>query len=290
MIGLRWIGVDGSNWDLRNGPVRVTKDGVEGLGKPPTKAIVRTSTETDGQRLIGVNIQARPVVLPVFINHSLPTEMWHTIQLAWWRSIDEEKYGTLQVTDPDGGVRSIQLRFESDGPYEFDYDPSDLGISKAICEFAADDPFFRGRSRRIEIEPPPGDIDFFGPDGYGPPFYISAGASGDATIVNNPGDFPSWAVITIPGPATAFDINIDGHTLRGEVNVLEHSRLVIDTRPNRKTVRLYAPDGTYQDKFRELEQFDFAAIQPGANVPVISTISGGSTTVIEFETLYKRGF
>lgn len=287
MTGMIWEGADASVWDLQHGPVRLIW--IRGLGKVKTEEQRRETALTDGQTLLGVRRVARTVLLGVEVNPGLPKAQWAAWDRAWWKSLDAETPGTLHVTDEFGEVRHIALRFVDDGDIEFDRDPAIVGITSAVVEMVADDPWFLGDVVRYEVEPPPPPMDFFGPDGVGPPFYVESSTTTDATIIANPGDADAWPVWEQFGPSTALSVNVNGRILSGSIDVPEGSRLEIDTRPNRKTARLYAADGSWRDVFRELDTFNFERIPKGHAVPVEIVGTGTGSIMLSFTPMYERG-
>lgn len=282
-------GVDGSVWDLRDGPVRAGR-GIKGLGKIVKRARIRKTTQTEGQRLLGVSAEAREIVMPVIVNHSRPDDEWFAHDRAFWSALKHGEYCTLYVGDPVGDVRSIAVRFEDDSDYEFDYDPSDIGLTDATITLVADDGYFRGHEVRIAIEPPPGDVDFYGPDGVGPDFYIGADGAVDAQIVSNPGDEDTWPVWESYGPMTSFEYTVDGAVYSGTIDIPEGGKLIADTRPNVKSTILTLPDGTTRDVFRELSGIEFAPIPNGDRVPITVKTTGAGITILSYFPLYSRGF
>lgn len=289
MIGIIWEGVDGSVWDLRNGPVRLTEDAPSGLGSFESEAFTRETPTTDGATLLSVRRKPRTIDLPVMINVGFPPDAWQAWDRSWWKSLSEEEYGTLHVTDTLGDVRSIALRFSSDNGYAPDRDPSAAGVSAALCTLVADDPWFRGQEVRFEVQPPPPPVDFFGSDGAGPPFYISSGGTIDATEIGNTGDADAWPIWEFWAPTTHFTAAVDGHEISGSIDIGDGQKLVIDTRPTRKTARLYTGD-EYVSVMRQLDSFDFGRIPRGQIVPVRVSVVGSGLTVLRFEPLYKRGY
>lgn len=287
MTGIIWEGADASVWDMQHGPVRLIW--IRGLGKVKTVQQTRETALTDGQTLLGVRRVARTVLMGVEVNPGLPKAEWAAWDKAWWQSLDAENAGTLHVTDEFGEVRHIALRFVDDGDLEFDRDPALVGITSAVVELVADQPYFLGDVVRYEVEPPPPPLDFFGPDGVGPLFFIESATTTDATIVANPGDTDVWAVWEQFGPSTAFSFTVAGEVLSGSVDVPDGSRLEIDTRPNRKTARLFAADGSWQDVFRQLDSFNFARIPKGQAVPVEIVGTGSGSIIVSFTPMYERG-
>ncbi|CAD5999202.1 hypothetical protein [Agreia sp. COWG] len=286
-----WEGVDGSVWDFADGPVRLTDDGIEGFGELEAEELTSNSSMSDGNRFQGVRWPEREMTLGLAINAGLPRNQWQACDRAFWNSVSATEYGTMHVFDVFNDVRHIAARFRSDNRQAHKIDPSFMGYSRVLVDFVADDPWFRGPTVLYEVDPPPADEDFFGPTGYGPPFFISSGTTVDATTLFNPGDLDAWPIWNQLGPSASFSFTVAGHTLAGEIAVPDGGRLELDTRPNRKTARLYAADGSYEDVFRLLDTFDFGGrIPKRATSPVDIVTVGTGTTLVSFEPLYKRGF
>jgi hypothetical protein len=249
-----WEGVDGSVWDFATGAVRLTDGGIDGFG-------------------------------------DLPRNQWQAWDRAFWQSVSATEYGTLHVTDVFGETRHIAARFTSDNNQGHKIDPSFMGYSQVVVTFVADAPWFVGDTVSYEVEPPPQAPDFFGPTGFGPEFFISSGTTVDATMLYNPGDLDAWPIWNQLGPSSSFRFVVAGHTLSGDIPIPDGGRLELDTRPNRKTARLYAADGSFEDVFRLLDTFDFGGrIPKRASSPVEIVTAGTGTTLVSFEPLYRRGF
>ena len=53
MIGVAYTGTDGSSWDLRRGPVQITRGGLQGLGFPPMTEYTDSPALLNGQTFSG---------------------------------------------------------------------------------------------------------------------------------------------------------------------------------------------------------------------------------------------
>lgn len=279
MIGIKWVGTDGSVWDLRGGPVRTTLAGIQGLAMPEVDDQVRETALMDGQRLTGWKLKPRSVWLPLKFHDVANTDV-EGVQRAFWASLAIGQVGTLTITDGSGATRSIDLRFQDDGGVSYGLDPyiwhAPFGIT-----FVADSPWWYGPAQTSYYSL--GDTatqTFFGNGAGAPTFYILPNQGASATTLNNPGDQPAWIEWTIQGPLTAFRLGVDGHFVGGPIAVPTGSLLTIETDPLRQLAFL---DGTKVT--RQLTEVDFAPIPVGTTVPVSIDVTGlGKLTA----TIYPR--
>jgi hypothetical protein len=162
MIGLTFIGWDGSVWNLRTGPVRLTSEGVEGLSNLDFQVFTQDTALRDGQLMTGWKANARDVILPVLIGQTATELEWLQIERKWMGLMRPDRVHTLQVTAPDGGMRGLSLRFVNDGSKAFSRDPSKSRITTYPMRFIADDPWFIGPSFGKTFVNPARITDFYG--------------------------------------------------------------------------------------------------------------------------------
>ena len=285
MIGVKWVGWDGSEWDLRTGAVKMTKAGMTGLGHLTFESYFRETALTDGQRQTGWRALPRTVLLPVMIGQTATEDEWIALDSAWWKTMRPDKPGKLIVTAPDGTSRSLSLRFEDDGNMAFDHDPTQDRLSVAVLNMTADDPWWIGPAFTRSFSGGTEPLDFFGgPAHEGPPFYIGGASTlGDAVLIN-PGDVDSWPTYYIDGPATTFSLLLNGAPISSSTAVLVDTQLRIETAPNRQVAYLVSGGFVDDDGVRHgtevnvtrsaLAQVQFAPIPSETEVDLEIALTG----------------
>lgn len=285
MIGISWLGTDGSVWDLRGGPVRITPGGMAGLAMPVLEDQTKATAMQDGQLLTGWRIKPRPVWLPFKFAGSANIDV-EGVQRAFWRSMAIGETGRLTVTDSLGATRSIGLRFQDDGGLAYRLDPSVLTDAFGIS-FVADQPWWEGvpvvRSYSLGQSLTP--LGFFGDTGGATPFNITRSQGSTTATINNPGDDTAWIKWEIQGPATAVRLGVDGHYVGGPIAVSLGALLSIESDPRRQLAYLDAVKVT-----RQLTEIDFAPVPKGASVPLSIDITGTGVVTATIVPRYARAF
>lgn len=285
MIGVQWIGWDGSVWDLRTGQVKMTKAGVTGLGHLSYDAYTRETALSDGQRFTGWRANPRSILLPVLIGQTATEDEWMALDSAWWKTMRPDKPGTLIVVAPDGSSRSIRLRFVDDGNMAFDHDPTKDRLSVAVLNMIADDPWWVGPAFTRSFWGGSAPEDFFGGGSHvGPPFHIGAASTLGDAVLNNPGDIDTWPVYYIDGPATTFAVTINGAPISGTTPVLVDTQLRIETSPTRQVATLVTGGtvntdgvrvgGVETNVTRLLAEVSFAPIKSQVDVDLHVSLTG----------------
>lgn len=267
MISILWHGTDGSQWDLVNGPVGLTAAGIRGLGMPLPEDQTRRTAVADGQYLTGWKLKEREVWLPLRFRREAATDVTG-IQDAWWNSVALGETGTLEVIRPDGGVRRLGLRFKDDGGRTFPISP-EIRSDPFGLTMVADRPWWEGEPIPFQFSLESGDSDFFS-GGSAPPFIISPSSGSQAQTMTNPGDAPAWIDWTVEGPATAFQLGVDGHYVAGAFPVIDGDTLTIETDPLRQIALL---NGT-QRVTRQLSSVDWQPIPRRTTLPVTIQVTG----------------
>lgn len=284
-LGLAWIDCNGVRWDLVNGPARLTRAGLRGLGLPDSVYFESESAGVDGQQLNGWRIKSREVFVPFRFKDEAARDTTG-VQRVFWDGVQIGRYGTFEVTDPDGGVRTLTMRIKDDGSPAYKVDPHLVSEQYGLT-FTADDPWYYGEDivARFGIGDSTG-ADFFNGAAQAPSFNIVGASGSTSTTVNNPGDQPSWFTWWVAGPSAGFRIGVDGHYVSGQFEVASGSSLGFNTNPREQTVQL---DGV-NVPYRSFTELDFAPVPPGASVPVeISVVGQGLITGVG-RTKYFRGF
>jgi hypothetical protein len=281
-IEIQWTGTDGSEWDLRRGPVRTTSAGIKGLSMPDVQDQVKTTALRDGQRLSGWRLKPREVWLPLRFKDDAERDV-EGLQRQFWRSMAIGDLGTLTVTDGAGSARSIGLRFQDDGGLSYKIDPYILTDAIGVS-MIADQPWWEGPAQTFDYSL--GDVvpvDFFGAGAGAPDFYIMARSGSSAQSITNLGDQPAWPTVTLVGDFLSFRLGVGGHYVGGPIVVGGSDTLLVETDPLRQLVFLNADKVT-----RQLTEIDFAPIPKGASVPLSLDVTGTGRVTVSIKPRYAR--
>ena len=283
---MTWTGWDGSVWDLTNpdGGVFLTGKGVEGLGMPTHQAWVGESPAVHGQYYRGHLVEPRPAFWPVYLYSDEGSAEWIKLDRAFWRSLQPGKHGRWTVETPAGGRRSLSCRFVDDGRHSYDHDPIARGWAAYGVSLIADSPFWMGEPVRrtwSQRDAPK----FFGPEGKGPPFYVTSGSQLSTAKITNEGDLEAWPVWTIQGPLTSVTVGVDGATVQWNVTLAGTDILVIDTDPTVQCAWLNGVDVTDQ-----LGTADFAPIPSGDELRLSLTMAGTGSVEASITPRYYKAW
>lgn len=300
-IGLVLIGVDGSTWDLENGPVTIPPDvvptvtateiaalpGIVGLGDAEVEHKWAGGTVMDGSRWGSMRHLPRQVTLPLELA-SATSLGWRDLDAAWSDAIDPFGECTLVVTTPDGKWRTLHMRRDSTPDSEgYDIDPLLDRWAPYTAKFVAADPFWRGatvtRSFIAEEQP-----EFFSAPGSGSVVNIGSSLTVDNAIVHNRGHVPTWPVYTVTGPVTGFTAGV-GTNLIEYGAVPDGEQIIVDTQPTRQSVLT----GNGVDAWSGVIERDFAPIPVGADVLVTAALVGpgiASQISVSFIPGYRRAW
>lgn len=273
MIGLSLHGWDGSVWDLRFGPVRVTDDGIEGLGGLNFEVFVQETAARHGQRMTGWRGKPRDFLLPVLFGPFPDEPSWTAISTRWWDLMQPDRYNTLVITHPNGVERMLDLRFVDDGAVSSTRDPTRDLIETFPIRFVADNPWFYGKNfgRSFRRQDLPGSptkgVNFFGGqpvdpavNGKGTPLVLGASQRRSSDEYRNPGDDFAWPTYKF-GAMTRFSATIgDGVTAASKIAVAEGEQLVVETSPLRQVATLIRADGSETNVTRQLDSWGFRPI------------------------------
>jgi hypothetical protein len=298
MIGMTWTGWDGSVWDLRTGPVRLTADGIEGLLSLKFDSFTRDAAARDGQRFQGWRAQARNVLFPVILMAQRTEAAWLAMDRAWWKTMQPGKVGTLTVSTSDGGRRRLSLRFIDDGGYSYKQDPTIQRVAVWPIAMVADDPYWYGNASWGRTFAADGDaVNFLGgapvgttPPSKGTPIVLGSSFTTSASVLTNPGDVNAWPVYTLAGPLTGFSITFDGGTVSADLVIARGQKLVIDTSPTMQTAYLYNADGSYTNVLRSFTSFGFRPIRPGIDLKLNLKLNGAGTLTVTGDPRYFKAW
>lgn len=275
-------GVDGSVWNLNSGPVGLTA-GAKLFNSPAVTHRWRKSPNIPGARWGGKQTEPREILLPVTIRGSDWRE-YRDNDRAFFAALDDEGFVTITVTSPDGESRSLLAKFTGDSDPTDDFDPLLMGWKQYDLEFTAGEPYWRGDkiTLPISVQAP---VPWLVPPG--PPLYINPPNTTTGATLDNPGDVESFVVYTITGPYTGFTAGIGDSLTKTTTAAGAGAITTVDTRPNRRIVT----DAAGNRINDQMDRIAFAAIPPGASVPVTLAVTGvGADTglSVDLEPLYKR--
>ena len=288
-LGIALETPDGTVWDLINGPVRLKRTGVKGLGMPTVASQVQELANVDGQRLAGWTLKPREVILPLRFEDASNTDL-EGLQRTFWNALGIGVYSDLRVTTADGRVRHLRVRFESDNTVAYEIQPY-IYTAPFDLYLIADDPWWFGDPMVYAYSLAGSDVrNFFGGldpamAGVAPPFYISRSSGQTAFNLTNPGDIDAWPVWEIDGPVSIFSVGVSGKLVSGMIPILEGSSLIISTDPANQSAKL---DGVRVT--RQLTALNFAPLPAGVQQALTIAVTGTGLVKVTFNPRYKRGF
>ncbi len=285
-LSVVWTGCDGSTWDLtdRASGVALYLAGVEGLHFPKVTRFSSKSRAIPGNRLRGWRAEERDVFWPVLL-WADGSQGWLDRNAAFWASVHPERAGTWTVQAGTAPARSLDLTLVLDDSYAFQMDPLRVGWAEYPVHLEAAQPYWRGKV--VERGPwrAPEAVPFIDPAG-SPPFHISSGTAFGSVTVPNPGDVPAWGTWQITGPLdVGVEVGVAGAVITVPFPVPAGKTLTIDTDPQRPTAFM---DGV--DVSAVLGLQDYAAVEPGAEVPLHVEATGAGSVGFALTPLYFRAF
>ena len=281
-----WTGWDGSVWDLSGWDSGVSLGaGVRGLTMPPVQRFTSDSPGVHGSRWRGSRTQEREVFWPLRVFHAAGSQDWLDYDAAFWRTMHPDHTGVWTVTQPNGVARSLRLRCLDDGQQSFDTDPALLGWARYGVTLVAEQPYWEAEPlvRSWKLTAP---VPFLGPNGLGPPFYISQGSTMSKATIDNPGDIDAWPVWTIYGPTDTVTVGVNGRTVSVPFSIPAGGLITIDTRPTAQT----ALDGMGVEFTAQLGSFNFAPVPAGRSVPLSLSMVGNGYVEASLTPLHLRAW
>lgn len=282
-LAMRWIGWDDTVWDLTSGISGIAMmPGVRGMHMPPTRHYKDTYPTLHGSRWRGYSIEEREVFWPIQVYSDFGSQEWLNHDRAFWRTMSPGKTGTWQVIQPNGTVRSINLRYKDDGQYSFDLDPASTGWANYGFLLDADQPFWTEPEVSRTFRPTASSA-FFSPGGA--VVNITAGSSISGATIYNPGDEVAYPIWEIAGPTTTALVGVDGHYISVPFSVPSGQTLVIDTNPQQLSAVMNGVDRT-----GSLTAADFAPLPVGEVSTLALTMVGSGTITLRFTPVYYRAW
>lgn len=302
MIGVMLYGWDGSVWDLRNGPVRMTSDGVEGLASMDFEVFVQETAARHGQRMTGWRGKPRDFLLPILVGPFPDAAAWYSISTRWWDLMRPDRYNTLQVTAPDGSVRMLDIRFVNDGGGGSKRDPSIELIETFGVRYVADNPWFYGQDfgrtfKAGRVGSPTAGVNFYGGQpvtpgvkGKGTPLVLSPSQRKESSEYTNRGDDAVWPTLFF-GAMTRFKATIgDGITSATDLVVAPGETLTVEMNPLRQVALLTRADGTEDVVTRELDGWGFRPIPAKSTTTIALEVEGAGDYGVRLIPHFFRGW
>lgn len=284
-MGVQLVDALGVTWDLINGPVRLTRAGLKGLGLPEVVYFTSESAGLDGERVTGWRLTARDVFVPVRFKDEAMDDTTG-LQRRFWDGLRIGKPIRIVVTDRDGAMRSLAMRVMDDGQLAYKMSPDLAHVESIGLGFRAADPWWYGPAIDTSFTiGSDGGVDFFNGAALAPSFNIVASTGQAATTVRNLGEEPMWLAWSIGGPSSRFRVGVGGKFISGPIPTSVNVPLVIDTDPRAQTAYL----GAAKVPFRSFTELDFAPIPPGGEVPVSIELVGQGIVTVTGRPKYRRG-
>lgn len=284
-FGFALIGVDGSTWDLHDGPV-MALPGTSGFGSPSPEHWWRTSPTLAGSSWQGMRVPQRDAVLPVHIAADSSLE-WRDVDAAFFTALgDGATECNWVVVTPDAKVRTLPVRFAGGGDVEYERDPMLVMGAAYALTFTAGDPYWRGEPVSESFTDEVAPLPFFATSGG----VVNIGYSRSiaTATVSNPGDVDAWPQWTVTGPVTAFTVGVGADTVQYVGTVTAGQTVVVDTDPRRRTIKRGATDAWLQ-----VTQADFVPIPPGSDVELSMSVTGATTATnvnVSFTPRYRKAW
>lgn len=282
-LRMRWLGADGSVWDLNDwrAGVCLMLGGVTGLHFPRVTKYKSRSRAVPGHRNRGWRAEARDVFWPLYV-YGDGSESWRAVYDRFFATIHPDKAGVWEVT-AGTQVRSLRLTGVFDDDYQFTRDPYAAGWAVIPVQMEPEQPFWEGQTVKRGPFSAPAGVDFIPPT-LAPTFHISPAATFASATIPNQGDVDAWLVWTVEGPITDVTLGLGGVTATVPFELSAGQVLRIDTDPRNISARLDGVDVTAQ-----LGLMEFAAVPPGGVVPLMVAASGAGGISAELTPLYFRG-
>ena len=233
---VKWISPKGEEIDLNDGVNTHVLVGVEKDLMPEFKLIEQRSPVVAGTIVQAVTVEPRKLYLPIMIIDDDRAEAM-TRARALMRTLDPTAGDGRLIFSQDGVDRVLACRYEGGFTDDGNGDMQQANFVKAMLTFYAGDPYWQdAAAQSFTFEGGTVGSSFF------PilPITLVNPNIYAAEKVNNVGDVEAWPVITIKGPGRNPVIKnlTTGKSMEFGLTLSRSSKLIIDTRPRYKTVRL----------------------------------------------------
>lgn len=282
-ITLYWDSWDGERYDLTDvaGGIYVVQDGLEGLGYPEITNYKNTSPMLHGSMWAGWLAETRKVYWNVAVYHGDGGQKWVDKAQGFLRSFRPGTTGRWTVELPGGAQYGLTLRYKSGLNGSRDVDPTRRGWHIYGIELEPEQVFFEGPEERI-IWNSGSDVNFFGPTGFGPPFFIGTSQKMEKATITNPGDVEAYATWELVGPFDSASFGLAGRVTPITFAVPNGQTLILDTNP-RSGLTAYLNGVDVMDR---IPGFQYPPIPPGEATPVTLTMDGTGTIRARFRPLH----
>jgi hypothetical protein len=224
------------------------------------------------------------VFWPIHLFSDESTIDYVTRDRAFMHSLHPEHEGVWTVEIPGFSKRQLTLRLEGDNDWAPEADPTFYGWATYGLDLQADQPFWR------DVEPVTREFEAYTPvDFYSEPFlYLGQSNSLATASVVNPGDVEAWPVVVLRGPFTNATVTIAGQVIEVPFSLASGKSLTLDYDPDAETPVL---DSDGNDRYEDLGEVAWGAIEPGVDVPLGLDITGsGGSATVSFYPLYLRAW
>ena len=288
----KWIGWDGSEWDLtaaggRSGVVLLNDD-VRGLSMPEFDRFTESSAARHGQRLRGWQVKQRDVLWPVLVYQDDSSEAWVRYDAAFWHSLHPMSQGTWEVTAPGSETRRLRCTVGS-AEQALKRDPAFAQWAIWAVPMISDDAFWTGKPEAPQFRDAQ-PVNWLGGGpvgeaGAGGPLVASMNATASTASVLNAGDLDGWVRWTVDGPVDAgLELGVGDRLVTIDTAIAEGSRLVLDTDPESQQVIL---DGA---EYIPSKVPRFAPIPAGGVTPLVVTMKGAGVVTATLTPRYFRAW
>ncbi|MFJ2110629.1 phage distal tail protein [Streptomyces sp. NPDC087850] len=214
----------------------VLQPGAKGLDMPSYAFAQDESPGIDGYEVRQVRAQGKAIALPIAFWANDSRAAYKARRRAFIRSLNPKRgQGTLTLTEPDGAVRTIGVRYQDGMEGDESLDAAGARWCMTVLMFAAPSPYWLGGEVTTEWRNAASGT-------FLPLLPVVVGDSQvlGATTVENDGDDQAFPVWTIRGPATSITLTnvTTGQTLVLTRTITGADTIVIDTRERRQTALL----------------------------------------------------
>ncbi|MEU8623326.1 phage tail family protein [Streptomyces sp. NPDC048669] len=223
----------------------VVQPGAKGLDMPSYAIAQDESPGIDGYEVRQVRAQGKTITLPIAFWANDSRAAYKARRRAFIRSLNPKRgQGTLTLTEPDGAVRSIGVRYTDGMEGDESLDAAGARWCITALVFAVPSPYWVGGEVTQEWRNAAS-----GP--FLPLLPLKVGDSQvlGAVTVDNDGDDDAFPVWTIKGPATSATLTnqTTGQTLVLNRTLASTDTVVIDTRERRQTALLNGVTNLWPD-------------------------------------------
>lgn len=295
-----WLeGWDGSNWALHDDTSGLTlMRGVRGLAGITLENHRDAHASIPGSRWRDFRATDREIFLPIHLFHDGDSYEWVKHNRDFVRLFRGGKTVWLHIVHPDGTHRKIEAHYENGLEEALEIDPAFYGWASYGIYLNAEQPYWQAAEPITRVFKTPEPVFFFGgqPVATGvetgvPPLGITDERTLTNSTITNEGDTDVRPVIRIYNSTTA-SVGVGNQVVTVPFAVSSGYVLTIDCNPQHQTAILTSlgPVATSVDKTKDLGTFGFPKIPPGANLPLVTDVTGvGSRIEIDITPLYEWG-